>query len=103
MTTPTPKATTPTRRDRTAQSVFAPRQADHAASPGPSTAKTAGPAQPASSARSASGPLLLTVTQAAQRLGISRSLLYELLATGDSESITTYIHAQRATHQGRQT
>jgi excisionase family DNA binding protein len=54
-------------------------------------------------------PLLLTVAQAAQRLGISRSLLYELLAAGDVRSITigclrrilvgaltTYIHDQRA-------
>lgn len=30
----------------------------------------------------ASGPLLLTVLEAARRLGIGRSLLYELLATG---------------------
>lgn len=116
MTRPTPNAATPTHRDRTAQSVFAPRQADHDTSPGPSTAGEAGPAQPAISERPASEPLLLTVAQAAQRLGISRSLLYELLATGDIESITigrlrripadaltTYIHDQRAKHQGRQT
>jgi excisionase family DNA binding protein len=33
------------------------------------------------------GPLLLTVDQAAQRLGIGRSLLYELIATGDVDSV----------------
>lgn len=31
--------------------------------------------------------LLLTVVEAARRLGISRSLLYELLATGEIEAI----------------
>jgi excisionase family DNA binding protein len=113
MTGPNPRAATPTRRDRTAQSVFAPRQADHDASPGLSTAGTAGPAQPAISAPPTSEPLLLTVAQAAQRLGISRSLLYELLATGDIESITigrlrripadalsTYVQLQRARSHG---
>ena len=32
-------------------------------------------------------PLLLTVAQAAQRLGVGRSLLYELMATGELQSI----------------
>ena len=32
-------------------------------------------------------PLLLTVEQAADRLGIGRSLLYELLAAGDIDSV----------------
>ena len=85
-------------------------------SPSPSTAAAAGPAQPATSARPTSEPLLLTVAQAAQRLGISRSLLYELLATGDIESITigrlrripadaltTYIQTQRTKNQGPRT
>lgn len=109
MTGPNPTAATPTRRGRPAQSVPAPRQTPHDAAPCPSTASTAGPAHPTSPAPPTSEPLLLTVAQAAQRLGISRSLLYELLATGDIESITigrlrripaealtTYIQRQRA-------
>jgi len=53
-------------------------------------------------------PLLLTVEQAADRLGIGRSLFYELITHGDIESITigrlrriptdalaAYIHARR--------
>jgi excisionase family DNA binding protein len=116
MTGPNPRAATPTRRGRTTQAVSAPRQTGHGASPSPSTAGAAGPAQPAISARPTSEPLLLTVAQAAQRLGISRSLLYELLTTGDIESITigrlrripaealtTYIQLQRAKHQGPRT
>jgi excisionase family DNA binding protein len=74
----------------------------------------AGPDGPAISAPPTSEPLLLTVGQAAQRLGISRSLLYELLATDEIESITirrlrripavaltTYIQLQRAKNQGQ--
>jgi excisionase family DNA binding protein len=116
MTGPTPRAARPTRRGRTPHAVPAPRRAAHGASPDPSTVTAAGPARPAISARPASEPLLLTVAQAAQRLGISRSLLYELLAAGDIESITigrlrripaealtTYIQVQRTKSQGSRT
>jgi excisionase family DNA binding protein len=57
--------------------------------------------------------LLLTVTEAADRLGIGRSLLYELLAEGQVESIhvgrlrriptdalAAYIDRQRASKPG---
>jgi excisionase family DNA binding protein len=57
--------------------------------------------------------LLLTVAEAAHRLGIGRSLLYELLADGQVESIhvgrlrriptdalATYIDQQRNEHTG---
>jgi excisionase family DNA binding protein len=116
MTGPNPRAATPTRRNRTAHSAAAPRQAAHDASPRPSTAGTAGLPIPAISAPPASEPLLLTVAQAAQRLGISRSLLYELLATGDIESFTigrlrrvpadalsTYVQLQRTRSQAPRT
>jgi excisionase family DNA binding protein len=116
MTGPNPSAAAPTRRGRTPKAVPAPRQTAHGASPSPSTAAAAGPAQPAISARPTAEPLLLTVAQAAQRLGISRSLLYELLATADIESITigrlrripadaltTYIQVQRTKNQGPRT
>jgi excisionase family DNA binding protein len=114
MTGPNPTAATPTRRGRTPQAVPAPRQTAHRASPSPSAAAATGPDRPAISARPTSEPLLLTVGQAAHRLGISRSLLYELLAAGDIESITigrlrriptealtTYIEHQRAKNQDR--
>lgn len=101
MTGPNPTAAT--RRGHTPQTVPAPRDTAHGRSPSPN----AGATQPTSE------PLLLTVAQAAQRLGISRSLLYELLAAGEIESITigrlrrvpaealtAYIQLQRAKNQG---
>ena len=116
MTGPNPTAAAPRRRGRTPQPVPAPRQTDHGASPSPRAGATTGPAQPANSARPGSEPLLLTVAQAAQRLGISRSLFYELLATDEIESITigrlrripaealtTYIQLQRTKSQGSRT
>jgi excisionase family DNA binding protein len=116
MTGLNPKAAAPRRHGRTPQAVPAPRRTTHSTPPNPSTTAAAGPAQPAISVRPTSEPLLLTVTQAAQRLGISRSLLYELLATGDIESITigrlrripadaltTYIQTQRTMNQGPRT
>lgn len=116
MTGPNPRVPAPTRRGRTTLAVPAPRRTAHGASPGPSAAAATGPAQPAISAQPSPEPLLLTVAQAAQRLGISRSLLYELLAADEIESITigrlrripaealtTYIQLQRAKHQGPRT
>ena len=100
MTGPNPTAAT--HRGRMPQAVPAPRDAAHGPSPSPNPAST----QPTSQ------PLLLTVSQAAQQLGISRSLLYELLAADEIESITigrlrripvdalaTYIERQRARDQ----
>ncbi len=117
MTGPSPRAAAPTRHSRTTQTVSTPTKAAHDASPRPSTVGTAGPAQPAIPAPPPiSEPLLLTTAQAAERLGISRSLLYELLATGDIESmtigrlrripadaLTTYIQLQRTRNQGPRT
>jgi excisionase family DNA binding protein len=94
--------------------VHALRATAHDAPPDPSREVGSRPSQPANSARAAAEPLLLTVTQAAQRLGISRSLLYELLAAAEIESITigrlrripvdaltTYIERQRTGDQER--
>jgi excisionase family DNA binding protein len=88
----------------------------HEASSSPSAAAVTEPARPANPAPPTTERLLLTVTQAAERLGISRSLLYELLATGDVESITigrlrripaealaNYIRLQRARNQNSRT
>jgi excisionase family DNA binding protein len=116
MTGPNPKAATPTRHGRTPQAVPTPRRTTHGASPSPNTVAATSPAPPAISARPTSEPLLLTVAQAAQRLGISRGLLYELLAADDIESITigrlrripaealtTYIQLQRTRNQSPRT
>lgn len=61
MTRPNPTAAT--RRDHTPQTVPAPRDANHGHSPSPNAVST----------HPTPEPLLLTVAQAAQRLGISRS------------------------------
>jgi excisionase family DNA binding protein len=70
--------------------------------------------QPSVSPDMAAPRLLLTVAEAAQTLGIGRSLLYELLAAGRIESIrvgrlrriptdalATFIDGQRQNHNGR--
>lgn len=45
------------------------------------------PIQPSQQPELSDQPILLTVEQAAQRLGIGRSLMYELIATDEIESI----------------
>jgi excisionase family DNA binding protein len=87
MTGPNTTATNHRRRGAP-EAVHALRPTTHDASPNPSREVGSRPSQPASSARAVAEPLLLTVTQAAQRLGISRILLYELLAADEIESIT---------------
>ena len=144
MTGLNPRAAAPTRRGRTPQAVPAPRRtlfghlaksehssrgrtrstghlrAAHLRAGRTNHARTGEHCQELdrriTTTEKCSEPLLLTVAQAAQRLGISRSLLYELLATGDIESITigrlrripadaltTYIQIQRTKNQGPRT
>lgn len=108
MTGPNPRAAAPTRRGHTPQAVPAPMHTTHDTSPSPSTAAATGRAQPARLRAARHGAAPSDRRASRQHLGISRSLPYELLATGDIESITigrlrripadaltTYIQLQR--------